>query len=137
MNLFWRANRVGLSACIASAAFAFLIAAAALASPPQNEYPTTKLKVEVTGGDQSKPVNEASVYVKFVLKDKFREMKDTKYELNVKTNKEGIASVAAVPRGKVTIQIVAPGWKPFGQIYDISDDEQTVKIHLDKPPRWY
>lgn len=93
--------------------------------------------MEVTGGDQSKPVNEASVYVKFVLKDKFREMKDTKYELNVKTNKEGIASVAAVPRGKVTIQIVAPGWKPFGQIYDISDDEQTVKIHLDKPPRWY
>lgn len=137
MKRLQKFSRFGICAIVASAACVCLVAAAALASPPQNEYPTTKLKVEVTGGDQSKPVNDASVYLKFILKDKFKEMKDSKYELNLKTNKEGIASIAAVPRGKITIQVVAPGWKPFGQVYEIGDDEQTVKIHLDKPPRWY
>lgn len=126
----------GMGALAASVVCA-LVVMAAHARAPQNEYPTTKLRVEVTGGDKSVPVDEASVYVKFVVKDKFKELKDSKYELNLKTNKEGVASVAAVPRGQATIQVVAPGWKPFGQMYAIGDDEQTVKIHLDRPPKWY
>lgn len=77
------------------------------------------------------------MYLKFVVKDKRKDLRDAKFELNLKTNKEGVATAPQVPRGQITIQIVAPGWKPFGQIYDIEDQEQTVKIHLDKPPRWY
>lgn len=129
----WRL--AGCAACIAG-----LLAAAAVipnGTRAQDSFPTAKLRVEVTGGDKSLPVNEASVYLKFVVKDKRKDLRDAKFELNLKTNKEGVATAPQVPRGQITIQIVAPGWKPFGQIYDIEDQEQTVKIHLDKPPRWY
>jgi hypothetical protein len=35
------------------------------------------------------------------------------------------------------IQVIAAGWKTFGQWYEMDQDEQTVKIRLQKPPRWY
>jgi len=95
----------------------------------------TKLRIEVTGGEKDQPVEGASVYVKYVHEHKLA--KDKKVEMNVKTNPEGVTKVPGVPRGKVLIQVVAEGWKPFGRWYDLDAEEQTIKIHLEKPPRWY
>ena len=39
--------------------------------------------------------------------------------------------------GRVLIQIVVPGWKTFGKWYDITDPNQAIKIHLERPPQWY
>jgi hypothetical protein len=95
---------------------------------------TTKLRIEVTAGEKSQPVENASIYVRYVeeslLKNKNREM-------NLKTNRDGVVKVPEVPRGKVLIQVIAEGWKTFGRWYDLESDEQTIKIHLEKPPRWY
>jgi hypothetical protein len=96
---------------------------------------TTKLRIEVTAGKDGDAVDGASVYVRYTEDRKFR--KDKKTEQNWKTNKEGIVRVPEVPRGKVLIQVIAPGWKTFGQWYDLDQDEQTIKIHLEKPPQWY
>jgi hypothetical protein len=96
---------------------------------------TTKLRIEVTAGDPAEPVEGASVYVRFEEERKFA--KDKKVEQNWKTNKEGVIKVPNLPRGKVLVQVIAPGWKTFGQWYDLSDDEQTIKIRLQKPPKWY
>ncbi len=96
---------------------------------------TTKLRIEVTGGEKSQPVEGASVYVKYVQGRLLA--KDKKVEMNVKTNPEGVTKVPGVPRGKVLIQVVVEGWKPFGRWYDLDAEEQTIKIHLEKPPRWY
>ena len=96
---------------------------------------TTKLRIHVTAGEKSEPVDSASVYVKF---QKERVLaKDKMIEMNVKTNREGVAVVPTVPRGKVLIQVIAPGWKTYGKWYDVSEGEQTIKISLQKPPRWY
>jgi hypothetical protein len=95
----------------------------------------TKLHVEVTAGENNQPVESASVYVRFVQERALG--KDRKTEMNVKTNQDGIVKVPDVPRGKVLIQVVAEGWKTFGRWYDIEGEEQTIKIHLVKPPRWY
>jgi len=35
------------------------------------------------------------------------------------------------------IQVIAEGWKTFGQAFDISDPQQTIQIHLVRPPQWY
>jgi hypothetical protein len=35
------------------------------------------------------------------------------------------------------IQVVADGWKTYGRWYDITEAKQTIKVHLEKPPRWY
>jgi len=79
-------------------------------------------------------VENASVYVKT---EEQHLLKDKKTEENVKTNMNGVAHVPDPPTGRVLIQIVADGWKPFGRWFDISDLKQPVKIHLDRPPKWY
>lgn len=94
-----------------------------------------RMTIEVAGGDENKPVENASVYVKYVEERTLR--KDKKFELNVKTNRDGVAHIPDPPLGRVLIQIVADGWKTFGKWYDITDQKQVIKIHLEKPPRWY
>jgi hypothetical protein len=92
------------------------------------------MTIEVTGGDSNKPVENASVYVKTLEE---HALKDKKTELNVKTNQNGLAHIPGAPTGRVLIQIVADGWKSYGHWYDISDPKQVIKIHLDRPPKWY
>ncbi|MBZ5701334.1 MAG: hypothetical protein LAN84_05755 [Acidobacteriia bacterium] len=94
-----------------------------------------RLTIEVTGGENNVPVENASVYVKFVIERKL--IKDKKYELNVKTNRDGITHVPDAPLGKVLIQVIAEGWKTYGRWFTITDAQQTIQIHLEKPPRWY
>jgi len=95
---------------------------------------TNRLKIEITGGDANTPVENASVYVKTVEQHM---IKDKKFEVNVKTNHSGMAHVPDAPMGRVLIQVVADGWKTYGHWYDITDAQQVIKIHLEKPPKWY
>lgn len=95
----------------------------------------TRLRIEVTGGDASVPIDSASVYVRYVVKHLIG--KDENVEMDVKTNSDGIASCPPVPRGKVIVQVVAEGWKPYGETLDATEDRQTVKVHLVRPPKWY
>lgn len=91
--------------------------------------------IDVVGGTDKVPVTEASVYVKFTVVRK--RAKDQKLEFDLKTNQEGVARAPDIPQGKVLIQIVATGWKTFGQYYDVDNDQQTIHIALERPPRWY
>ncbi len=95
----------------------------------------TRITIEVTGGDKEMPVENASVYFKYIEERKIR--KDKKLELNVKTNREGAAHVPDAPMGRVLIQVIAEGWKSYGRWFDITDPKQTIKIHLERPPKWY
>ncbi len=105
--------------------------------PPKKDQgpaPGNRLTIEVTAGDSHKPVENASVYVKTIEEHL---IKDKKFEVNVKTNQEGVAHVPDAPMGRVLVQIVADGWKPYGHWYDITDPKQEIKIHLERPPKWY
>lgn len=109
-------------------------------SPPKKEQAApqasfNRLKIEVTGGEGNKPVENASVYVKTVEERAI--LKNKKLELNVKTNQQGVAHVPEPPLGRVLIQIVVPGWKTYGKWYDITEPNQVIKIHLERPPQWY
>jgi hypothetical protein len=114
--------------------FTFCAAAPGQQSAPPKEAPIPRLTIEVTGGDADKPVENASVYLKT---QQDRLIKDKKTEVNVKTNMQGIAHVPEPPVGRVLIQVVAEGWKTYGHWYDIADSKQVIKIHLDRPPKWY
>jgi hypothetical protein len=96
---------------------------------------TVHLTIVVTAGDDKKPVDSASVYVKFVEEHKLG--KDKKIEMNLKTNQSGICHSPDIPRGKFLIQVIAPGWKTFGEYYDVDQAEQTINIALVRPPKWY
>ena len=101
----------------------------------QRSLPSTRVTIEVTGGDKDRPIENASVYLKYVEEHKIT--KNKQFELNVKTNREGIAHIPDAPLGRVEIQIVAEGWKTFGRWYDITTSKEPIKIHLDRPPKWY
>src|SRR5262245_12209964 len=103
-------------------------------TPPKTDQ-TSRGTTEVAGGGKEAPIENASVYVKYIEERKL--MKDKKLELNVKTNRDGAAHIPAAPMGRVLIQVVADGWKTYGRWYDITDVKQTFKIHLEKPPKWY
>lgn len=95
----------------------------------------SRLTIHVTAGEKNEPVDSASVYVKYIQEHKLR--KDKRFEMNVKTNRDGIAHVPDPPKGKILVQIIAPGWKPFGKWYEVADLSQPIQVHLEKPPRWY
>jgi hypothetical protein len=97
--------------------------------------PQARITVEVTGGDQETPVENASVYFKYIEEHKVK--KNKTMELNVKTNREGVAHVPDAPLGRVLVQVLAEGWKTYGRWFDITDPKQTIKVHLERPPKWY
>jgi hypothetical protein len=101
----------------------------------QSSNAPARLTIEVTGGEDNVPVENASVYVKYIEERKLK--KDKKLELSVKTNREGIAHVPDANLGRVLIQVVAEGWKTYGRWFDVTDSRQTIKIHLERPPKWY
>jgi hypothetical protein len=107
-------------------------------TPPSNKTSldqTARVTIEVTGGEKSTPIENASVYIKYVEERKIKANKTV--ELNVKTNRDGTAHVPDAPLGRALVQVVADGWKTYGRWYDVTDAKQTIKIHLDRPPKWY
>jgi hypothetical protein len=108
-------------------------------SKPQTPAPAseaqTRITIEVTGGEKSVPVENASVYVKFIEERALK--KDKKLEMNVKTSRDGIAHVPNAPMGRVWIQVIAEGWHTYGRWLDITDPKQTITVHLEKPKKWY
>jgi hypothetical protein len=95
----------------------------------------SRITIEVTGGEKETPVENASVYFKYIEEHKIK--KNKTMELNVKTNREGVAHVPDAPLGRVLIQVLAEGWKSYGRWFDITDPKQTIKIRLERPPKWY
>lgn len=115
--------------------------AARAQNPPSGDAPATpkaqsnRIRIEVVGGDAETAVENASVYLKYTEERKLR--KDKRFELNVKTNRDGVAHVPDAPLGKALIQVIAEGWKTYGKWIEITDPRQTIRVKLEKPPRWY
>ena len=88
--------------------------------------PSIRLTIVVTGGEDKKPVDSASVYVKYVEERKLG--KKNKIEMNLKTNLSGVCHVPEIPAGKFLIQVIAPGWKTYGEYFEVNQPEQTINI---------
>jgi len=102
--------------------------------PVWADPPMTKLRVEVRKASNDKPVERASVIVRFVegrSAVKLGKKIMTSYQL--KTNQEGVALIPPIPQGKIQVQIIAKGLQTFGQIFDIGEEEKTVEIKLNDP----
>ena len=135
-------RRIRTSLCAA----AVLVLLIAIAASGQDKNPgangkadpdakDVRLTIVVTAGEDKKPVDSASVYVRYVEERKIG--KDKKIEMNLKTNQSGVCHVPVIPPGKFIIQVIADGWKTYGEYYDINQTEQTINITLVRPPKWY
>ena len=94
-----------------------------------------RLTIIVTGGPDNKPVENASIYVKYVEERKLA--KNKKIEMNLKSNISGVCHVPVIPPGRFLVKVIAEGWKTYGEYFDISQNEQTINITLARPPKWY
>ena len=94
-----------------------------------------RLTIVVTGGEDKKPIDSASVYVRYV--EEHKHGKDKKIEMNLKTNQSGVCHVPVIPPGKFIVQVIADGWKTYGEYYDASQTDRTINISLVRPPKWY
>lgn len=97
--------------------------------------PTT-LTVHVVSSVTGKPIDRASVIVKF------REglgvnLKKIQTSWETKTNQEGNVTLPTMPQGKVQIQIIASNYQTFGDIFVTNKPEETIEIKLAPPQPQY
>jgi hypothetical protein len=103
----------------------------------QPDEPVSRLKITVASAESNKPIGNASVYIRFP--DGYTRLthKEKLSEMNFKTNLDGSVKVPNVPRGKILVQVVAPGWHTYGKWYEADKEEVQIDIKLEKPPQWY
>jgi hypothetical protein len=112
--------------------FSFALLAAAL--PALADPPMTKIRVEVRKAANDKPVDRASVIVRFVEGRSVVKLgKKIMTSYQMRTNQDGVASMPAIPQGKIQIQVIAKGLQTFGEIIEIGEEEKTVEIKLKDP----
>ena len=111
----------------------FLSAAALVAADDQDKL--VRLEVKVTSEKTGKPIDNATVYIKFKRKRLLR--RDKRHEWTVKTNRAGRAVLPVLPAGEVLVQIVMPGWKTYGRFHTLRGPKQVLEIKLKKPKKWY
>lgn len=116
----------------------FTLALFAAALPVLADPPMTKIRVEVRKATNDKPVDRASVVIRFVEGRSVVKLgKKIMTTYQMRTNQDGVANMPAIPQGKIQIQVIAKGMQTFGQIFDIGEEEKTVEIKLKDPQPQY
>lgn len=97
----------------------------------------TKLTVQVNSADTGKPVNRASVIVRFRHGLNPVKMKKMITNWETKTSQEGLVTIPEIPMGEVTIQVIADHYQTFGDVFQLTMPEQTIAIKLNPPQAQY
>jgi hypothetical protein len=108
-----------------------LIASAVLAQQKaehKNSHRAT-LQFLVVNEGGSKPVKNAEV----VLHPLDKEGRQKEQSLELKTHEDGKAEVDGVPFGKVRIQVIAHGFRTYGEDYVVNLPTCEITIKLQKP----
>ena len=126
-------TKLAATALLAAAVLLFLAGSAPLAAADDDGR--VHLEFKLTGKGTGKPINGASIYVKFKQKRRLR--RDQRREWTVKTNPKGLAAITGLPEGTVLVQIVIPGWRTYGKFHEIKGPKQVLDIVLEKPPKWF
>jgi hypothetical protein len=108
-----------------------LIAPAALAGkkPPVPDQKTASVNMTVIRNSSGKPVKNAEVVIHLI--DTHGKQKQEGLEL--KTHDDGKAEATGIPYGKVRIQVIAPGFRTFGEDFSIDQPNHEFTIKLQKP----
>jgi hypothetical protein len=106
-----------------------LLIACCLAVMAQDGPQTATLNLVVVREANGKPVKNAEVILH--LLDKQGNQKQDGLEL--KTHDDGKANTSGIPLGKVRIQVIAQGFRTFGEDYEVTQPNMEITIKLQKP----
>jgi hypothetical protein len=93
------------------------------------EKKSATLNLTVVKEDNGKPVKNAEIVLHPVDKDG----RQKKAGLELKTREDGTTGISGIPYGKLRIQVIAPGFRTYGQDYDISQPNLEITIKMQKP----
>jgi 5-hydroxyisourate hydrolase-like protein (transthyretin family) len=96
----------------------------------------TKLTVHVASALSGKPVDRASVIVRF-KSGLGVNMKKIQTSWETKTNQDGNVTLPSMPQGQIQIQIIAQYYQTFGGMFVTDKPEQTIEIKLNQPQSQY
>jgi hypothetical protein len=105
--------------------------------PSRAATPGTKLTVQVNSSDTGKPVDQASVIIRFRHGLNPVKMKKIQTNWETKTNQMGSVTIPEIPMGEVTIQIIAKNYQTFGDVFELTMPEQTISIKINPPQPQY
>ena len=114
-----------------------LLAAILLSSVSFAADPETKLTVEVKSATTGKGLDGASVIVRFRPGATKIKMNKVRTSWETKTNQQGSVSIPAIPMGEIGIQVIAQHYQTFGDIFQLTQPEQTIAIKLNSPQAQY
>jgi hypothetical protein len=109
-----------------------LLPAAAVAGKKKTSDPelkTASLNMIVIRNSSGKPVKNAEVVIHLI--DNHGKAKQEGLEL--KTHEDGKAEATGIPYGKVRIQVIAPGFRTYGEDFSINQPNHEFTIKLQKP----
>lgn len=96
----------------------------------------TKVTVQVHSAVSGKPIDRATVIVRFRHGIGVN-LKKVQTTWETKTNQEGSVTIPAISRGEITIQVTAKDYQTFGDVYQLTDEKQTIEIKLNRPQSQY
>lgn len=99
--------------------------------------PMTKLTVQVNSADTGKPIDRASVIVRFKHGLNPVKMKRLLTSWETKTSQAGTITIPDVLMGEIEIQVIAANYQTFGAIFQLNQEEQTISIKLNPPQPQY
>jgi hypothetical protein len=97
----------------------------------------TKLTVQVNSVDTGKPIDRASVIVRFRHGLNPVKMKKIITNWETKTNQMGSVTIPEIPMGQITIQIIADHYQTFGDVFELTMPDQIIAIKLNPPQAQY
>jgi 5-hydroxyisourate hydrolase-like protein (transthyretin family) len=107
-----------------------------LCSLPLSGAELTKLTVHVQSAETGKPVDRASVVIRF-RHGRNVNMKKLQTNWETKTNQEGSVTVPSIPQGEITVQVIASNFQTAGDVFQLDQPAQTITIKLNRPQPQY
>ncbi len=93
---------------------------------------TATIKVTVLRSTNGKPIPNAAVVFHPMEGDK------DKGALELKSNEDGNVTIDVIPIGDtVRLQVIADGWKTFGDDYKIDTDSKEIVVKMKRPSEQY
>jgi len=96
----------------------------------------SRLTIQVVSADTGKPVERASVIVRFRHGIGVN-LKKIQTNWETKTSEEGKVKLPSMPQGEISLQIIAKSFQTHGGIYELTEPEQTITVKLNRPQRQY
>ena len=97
----------------------------------------THLTVQVNSATTGRPIDRASVIVQFRHGLNPVKMKKMITRWETKTSQEGSVAIPEIPMGEIQIQVIAPHYQTYGEVYQLTMPEQTIAIKLNSPQPQY